>query len=532
MRYKNTISSVRRFFHMKNAKRILCVLLTWAMLMMALPPVVAAEAPINANDKWFGYGVNCYLLNPTIAAGDTDGLWYELTAEENGILCLEHKYKDVDYTITISVNGKNYVGGSVNGDVYNGPIMTYPVKKGDVASIRIVTAKAAAGTVYASIKTIVGDIDDPVKVKSNGIQVYIAAGKTVYFQDDSLNAIYATKGLLIDGAVADTTFYAVSKSAESASVVKKAFVDSDIDGVIEAKLGGSLGSAGAPPVKPAWAIENSSTADQCYTLTIVNAAHECVYDNDADIDCNSCGALRGDAPACPHEYSSDCDSICLICGKEAREADHKITHVKAKKATCVAKGNIEYWHCNVCNMAWLNKECTKSTSLKAVILPATNQHTYDGDADANCNVCGAVREPVQPDDNVEIISFGGNSVSEDINGLAFMFKVPIEGLVIGDGYKADYTKATIQGQAVTMMGAILSNNGSDLTLEDVDGEHVANAKALKAFQKNGVISFAVRVINIPDKKKDATIYAIPYYVSADGHVWYGDAVSASYNNVD
>ena len=285
---------------MKSYKRILAILLACVMLMMLMPiSAVSAEGtqdnPINANDKWFGYGVDTYLLNPTIAEGSHDGLWYTLTAEDEGILVLEHSYKNVDYTITVTLNGEQYVGGCVDGEPYNRPIVTAPIAAGDVATIQIVTKDAATGTVYANMNVISGDSDNPIKVKSNGIDVYVGAGQTVYFQDDSLDALYATKGLLVTGEdIANTTFYTVAKNTESGAVVKKAVVDSDEDGVIEAKLGGSLGSAGAPPVKPAWAIENHSGKDMLYTLTIVDNAHECVYDDDQDVDCNTCGAIRED----------------------------------------------------------------------------------------------------------------------------------------------------------------------------------------------------------------------------------------------
>ena len=312
---------------MKNAKRILSILIACAMLMMVMPMAVAAEGtqdnPINAHDKWFGYGVDCYLLNPTIAEGTADGVWYTLTVEQEGILYLEHKYKDVDYTITLTTdNGLVYEGGSVDGVIYNGPIMTLPVQVGDVATIQIVTKDAAAGTVYANMNIVAGDSDNPIKVKSNGIMVYVGAGETVYFQDDTLNADYATKGLLVEGSVDDTVFYAVTINSTSGAVTAKAFTDSDGDGIIEAKLGGSLGSAGAPPVKPAWAIENNSTdgIGTLYTLTIVDDAHECVYDDDADTDCNTCGAVR--ELAHKHEYDHDFDTVCNTCGEE-REVNIK-----------------------------------------------------------------------------------------------------------------------------------------------------------------------------------------------------------------
>ena len=91
---------------MKNLKRILSILAVCAMLLAVIPMTVAAagtqDDPIDAATKWFGYGVNTYLLNPSIAEG-SDGMWYTLTAEQDGILALEHKYKNVDYTVTDGV---------------------------------------------------------------------------------------------------------------------------------------------------------------------------------------------------------------------------------------------------------------------------------------------------------------------------------------------------------------------------------------------------------------------------------------------
>ena len=154
---------------MKNAKRILSALLACLMLMAAVPFAVSAagtqDDPINAADKWFGYGVDTYLLNPTIAEG-SDGTWYTLTADKAGVLVLEHSYKNVDYTIYVTVNGITYEGGSVNGVPYNRPIHTYPVAAGDVATIQIVTKDAAAGTVYANMNVIANSASNAIKVKS------------------------------------------------------------------------------------------------------------------------------------------------------------------------------------------------------------------------------------------------------------------------------------------------------------------------------------------------------------------------------
>ena len=101
-----------------------------------------------------------------------------------------------------------------------------------------------------------------------------------------------------------------------------------------------------------------------------------------------------------HTYFDACSAICEVCGYE-REVSHNIVHVEAVAATCAANGNLEYWYCDVCGMAWLNAECTLNTNLRAVITPATGEHTYDDEYDADCNVCGDIREV--PEKPVEIV---------------------------------------------------------------------------------------------------------------------------------
>ena len=101
-----------------------------------------------------------------------------------------------------------------------------------------------------------------------------------------------------------------------------------------------------------------------------------------------------------HVYFDDCSAICEVCGYE-REVSHNVVHVEAKAATCGANGNIEHWYCDICGMAWLDANCIMNTNLRAVVLPATGEHTYDDEYDADCNVCGAEREV--PEKPVDII---------------------------------------------------------------------------------------------------------------------------------
>ena len=129
-------------------------------------------------------------------------------------------------------------------------------------------------------------------------------------------------------------------------------------------------------------------------------AHTCVSDAEyecTDGTCTICGAA---VVGSGHEYDNACDVDCNLC-YETREVSHNIVAVEAKDATCAENGNLAYWYCDVCGFAWLDAECTMNTNLKAVVLPATGEHTYDDEYDADCNVCGEVREV--PEKPVEII---------------------------------------------------------------------------------------------------------------------------------
>ena len=224
-------------------------------------------------------------------------------------------------------------------------------------------------------------------------------------------------------------------------------------------------------------------------------------------------------PMAEHTYFDDCSAICEICGYE-REAGHNVIHVEAKAATCTEMGNIEYWYCDACGMAWLDEACTMNTNLRAVKLAATGEHTYDNEFDADCNVCGGVRDVAGP------ISFLGTSISEDVSGLAMLFNAEVEGIVVKEGtfVQADYTNATYNGYKLVKLGVIASNGVSETNIE-----------GLRMYDlEEGNAKFAFRVINIPADKLDVEITMTPYYiVEIDGveTTIYGEAQTGSYANI-
>ena len=262
--------------------------------------------------------------------------------------------------------------------------------------------------------------------------------------------------------------------------------------------------------------------------------------NDAAYACQDGNCMHCGKPVSGtgHEYFSDCDAICLICNEETREAAHNITHVAAKAATCSAMGNLEYWFCDVCGMAWLNAACTLNTNLRAVITPATGEHTYDDEFDTDCNHCDYIREALNP---IAVLDYLGKSVCQDVNGLAFGFSANVDSILVeGNQFLGGTVIPFDNGKIYNLsyMGAILSNEAdAELTMENVNDGTIKNIPALLLsdvnVEEDGAVEFAVRIVNIPDFGKDITISARPYFVysTAAGTeiVVYGDVIASSYN---
>jgi len=262
-------------------------------------------------------------------------------------------------------------------------------------------------------------------------------------------------------------------------------------------------------------------------LTHVEAVAPTCYEN-GNIEywyCEACGYAWLDAEG---TLNTNLMAVVLPMGHG------EITHVEAKDATCTELGNIEYWYCEACGQAWLDEACTLNTNMMAVKLPMVD-HTYDNAHDADCNVCGEIREIVLGAD--EIILFGGNSVTEIKGGLAFLFNAAVDGIVYDEEYYADYTNATVTIDGVeyklVKMGAIMNNKGyADQSLDNVDDKYVLNVEAAKVF---GDYSYAIRIINIPEAHLDTEITARPYFVyenlAGEQITVYGEDQIASYNGV-
>ena len=145
-----------------------------------------------------------------------------------------------------------------------------------------------------------------------------------------------------------------------------------------------------------------------------------------------------------------------------------------------------------------------------------HDHTYDHAYDPDCNVCGDVRETDVP------IAFGGNSVSEDVSGLAFRFAVTCEGME-QNVTTAIYDNATVGGYRLLSMGVVVTNG---VATGDVPAVYLYDLTDTTA-------TFAVRVIEIPPEGYGTDVTATPYIVlEIDGVATtiYGVAQTCSYND--
>jgi len=107
-----------------------------------------------------------------------------------------------------------------------------------------------------------------------------------------------------------------------------------------------------------------------------------VYDSDTDATCNVCGDVRD--VACEHVYDNPCDADCNVCGT-TRAIEHDIENIEGTEATCTQTGLTYGQKCKNCD--YVKKEQTE--------IPAKgHRYSFDAACDAECNVCGAVREDV------------------------------------------------------------------------------------------------------------------------------------------
>ena len=285
-----------------------------------------------------------------------------------------------------------------------------------------------------------------------------------------------------------------------------------------------------------------SSCGVSYTEAIPVIAHsynavvtepDCVNGGYTTYTCTVCGdSYKGNyTAALGHSWiAADCDTAktCSVCGATEGEALGHSYNAVVTEPDCVNGGYTTYT-CIACGDSYkdnytsalghkYDNACDASCNVCSEGREVAD-HVYTDEFDTTCNECGSVRDVVAP---ASIIRFDGNSVSEDVSGLAFKFDVPAIGLAVENGCYAIYDGATLNGYNLISMGAVVTNGKSSVDIAAAKLYDLADASA----------SFAVRVVNIPADKLDVEITATPYIVLEINGVAttiYGEAQTSSYN---
>ena len=141
----------------------------------------------------------------------------------------------------------------------------------------------------------------------------------------------------------------------------------------------------------------------CYFATI-SCTHE--YTSECDTTCDVCGATR--EAAVEHKVDDECDADCNVCG-DAVVPTHKFAYECATVCECEATREAAVDHkvddecdatCNVCSEAVTpthkyTSECDTTCGGCEATRETTVDHKYLGECDATCEKCDATRETTE-----------------------------------------------------------------------------------------------------------------------------------------
>ena len=139
----------------------------------------------------------------------------------------------------------------------------------------------------------------------------------------------------------------------------------------------------------------------------------------------------------------------------------------------------------------------------------------------------------------DVISCDGQSISEDVNGLAFKFSIDAANIGAKNGNVIDLTSATAvpftngADYALVGIGAVASNDSDIVPTLDNLSDRTKNIEIKYLYDLHeDSANFTVRIINIPDANKDTVISVRPYYILSNGEqsvIIYDDVVTGTYN---
>lgn len=247
----------------------------------------------------------------------------------------------------------------------------------------------------------------------------------------------------------------------------------------------------------------TSDGYKCYSEPFTVST--CAHDGDKTLQrdethhwyvCGKCGAELGRAEHSGGTATCTAKAVCSTCQTAYGElGGHTLTKHDAVDATCTAPGNVEYWHCSVCNKNF--SDSAGKGELTEVATPALN-HTWgewekvsetqhqricqnDGShketgyhtpgtaatckAPANCSICGQSYGEKNPSNHT-----GGTEVRNQKEATTTTEGYTGDTYCLGCGEKiASGTvipKKTSGGSGGTSSGGSSSNDGEDSTIID------------------------------------------------------------------
>lgn len=289
-------------------KKTIAIITLIAMLLGCVSfNAAAAEAGTYENPQTATNFMGSFLMNTTLEAGNSDGIWYTFTTTAAGIICVENSVQDenrnkiYNYQVAVEVGGKTFYA---NDTVFSNPVQTFRVAKGTVVKVGMWMLPDESGSVpygkmYVSASVVSGLDSDPVKVKSaEGFMAPVAANRTVNYLDGSTGGIYTGKGVVLSGD-ADV----IAKTTVTYGTTD--YTDSDGDGKIEFSFPkGAEGSMIAPHY--AFSITNESEKDAVLVFGLTESAEEGVYDPEIP-----------DEPEIPEMILGDLDNNGSVNGKDS-----------------------------------------------------------------------------------------------------------------------------------------------------------------------------------------------------------------------
>ena len=115
------------------------------------------------------------------------------------------------------------------------------------------------------------------------------------------------------------------------------------------------------------------------------------YLSDCDETCESCGAIRELEEGVEHTYDNDCSTVCVECGATRAAGEHVYDENNPCDNTCNNCGYISAERGHTVGTPATCKDPAICKNCGIFFGDKTENHTYSGDCDATCDVCGAKR---------------------------------------------------------------------------------------------------------------------------------------------